>query len=143
VGVPAKRGAHGSWGQEEEGDSDHVEVEPILVYKSGPGYFDLAQLIEKTPRLHTVRLYWAFQQREEHMAPGGRKKRGTVIECGQRRLMKASTQVEPILVYKSGPGYFDLAQLIEKTPRLHTVRLYHSSKERSTWLLGAGRRGGQ
>ncbi|CAP99488.1 hypothetical protein E8E15_002725 [Penicillium rubens] len=35
----------------------HVEVEPILVYKSGPGYFDLAQLIEKTPRLHTVRLY--------------------------------------------------------------------------------------
>lgn len=36
----------------------HVEVEPVLIYKSGPyGYFDLAQLIEKTPRLHTVRLY--------------------------------------------------------------------------------------
>ncbi|OQE42093.1 hypothetical protein PENCOP_c004G06430 [Penicillium coprophilum] len=36
----------------------HVEVEPVLVYKSGPyGYFDLAQLIEYTPRLHTVRLY--------------------------------------------------------------------------------------
>ncbi|KGO77716.1 hypothetical protein PITC_009860 [Penicillium italicum] len=36
----------------------HVEVEPVLIYKSGPyGYFDLAQLIAKTPRLHTVRLY--------------------------------------------------------------------------------------
>ncbi|KXG54209.1 uncharacterized protein PGRI_073530 [Penicillium griseofulvum] len=36
----------------------HVEVEPVLIYKSGSyGYFDLAQLIEKTPRLHTVRLY--------------------------------------------------------------------------------------
>ncbi|KAI2737557.1 hypothetical protein DTO013E5_4368 [Penicillium roqueforti] len=36
----------------------HVEVEPVLLYKSGPyGYLDLAQLIEKTPRLHTVRLY--------------------------------------------------------------------------------------
>ncbi|CAI7651600.1 unnamed protein product [Penicillium glandicola] len=37
----------------------HVEVEPVLIYKSGPksgpslGYFDLAQLIHKTPRLHT------------------------------------------------------------------------------------------
>ncbi|KAJ5542236.1 hypothetical protein N7535_004659 [Penicillium sp. DV-2018c] len=37
----------------------HVEVEPVLVYKSGPtlGYFDLAKLIEKTPQVHTVRLY--------------------------------------------------------------------------------------
>ncbi|KAF7530307.1 hypothetical protein PCG10_003678 [Penicillium crustosum] len=36
----------------------HVEVEPVLIYKSGPyGYFDLAQLIEKTPRLQSVRLY--------------------------------------------------------------------------------------
>ncbi|CAG8002428.1 unnamed protein product [Penicillium olsonii] len=37
----------------------HLEVEPLLVYKSGPtlGYFDLAKLIEKTPQVHTVRLY--------------------------------------------------------------------------------------
>ncbi|KAJ6124235.1 hypothetical protein N7471_011552 [Penicillium samsonianum] len=36
----------------------HVEVEPVLIYKSGPyGYFDLAELIQKTPRLHTIRLY--------------------------------------------------------------------------------------
>ncbi|KAJ5171251.1 uncharacterized protein N7500_004034 [Penicillium coprophilum] len=36
----------------------HVEVEPVLIYKSGPyGYFDLAQLIENTPLLHTLRLY--------------------------------------------------------------------------------------
>ncbi|EKV09828.1 hypothetical protein PDIG_28780 [Penicillium digitatum PHI26] len=36
----------------------HVEVEPVLIYKSGPyGYFDISQLIAKTPRLHTVRLY--------------------------------------------------------------------------------------
>ncbi|KAJ5143900.1 uncharacterized protein N7515_002687 [Penicillium bovifimosum] len=37
----------------------HVEVEPLLLYKSGPtlGYFDLAKLIEKTPQVHTVRLY--------------------------------------------------------------------------------------
>lgn len=37
----------------------HVEVEPVLIYKSGPtlGYFDLSQLIEKTPQVHTIRLY--------------------------------------------------------------------------------------
>jgi hypothetical protein len=37
----------------------HVEVEPVLLLKSGPtlGYFDLAKLIEKTPQVHTVRLY--------------------------------------------------------------------------------------
>ncbi|KAJ5787691.1 hypothetical protein N7457_002681 [Penicillium paradoxum] len=37
----------------------HVEVEPVLIYKSGPtlGYFDLSQLIGKTPQVHTLRLY--------------------------------------------------------------------------------------
>ncbi|CAI7672708.1 unnamed protein product [Penicillium bialowiezense] len=37
----------------------HIEVEPLLLYKSGPtlGYFDLAKLIEKTPQVHTIRLY--------------------------------------------------------------------------------------
>ncbi|KAJ5335031.1 hypothetical protein N7452_007434 [Penicillium brevicompactum] len=37
----------------------HLEVEPLLLYKSGPtlGYFDLAKLIEKTPQVHTIRLY--------------------------------------------------------------------------------------
>jgi hypothetical protein len=37
----------------------HVEVEPLLLLKSGPtlGYFDLTKLIEKTPQVHTVRLY--------------------------------------------------------------------------------------
>ncbi|CAG7954874.1 unnamed protein product [Penicillium salamii] len=37
----------------------HLEVEPLLVYKSGPtlGYFDLAKLIEKIPQVQTVRLY--------------------------------------------------------------------------------------
>ncbi|KAJ5584689.1 uncharacterized protein N7459_004489 [Penicillium hispanicum] len=37
----------------------HVDAEQILGYKSGPtlGYFDLGQLIQKTPRVHTLRLY--------------------------------------------------------------------------------------
>lgn len=37
----------------------NVEVEPLLLYKSGPalGYFDFAKLIEKTPQVHTIRLY--------------------------------------------------------------------------------------
>lgn len=37
----------------------HVEVEPLLLYKSGPtlGYFDIERLIEKTPQVHTIRLY--------------------------------------------------------------------------------------
>lgn len=37
----------------------HVDVEQVLLYKSGPtlGYFDLTQLIEKTPQVHTLRLY--------------------------------------------------------------------------------------
>ncbi|KAJ6087705.1 hypothetical protein N7467_006619 [Penicillium canescens] len=37
----------------------HVEVEPVLQYKSGPtlGYFDLSSLLEKTPQLHVLRLY--------------------------------------------------------------------------------------
>lgn len=37
----------------------HVDVEDLLVYKSGPtlGYFDLSKLIEKTPRVKTLRLY--------------------------------------------------------------------------------------
>ncbi|OQD83835.1 hypothetical protein PENANT_c015G09308 [Penicillium antarcticum] len=37
----------------------HVEVEPVLQYKSGPtlGYFDLASLLERTPQLHVLRLY--------------------------------------------------------------------------------------
>ncbi|KAJ5648529.1 hypothetical protein N7490_004901 [Penicillium lividum] len=35
--------------------------------------------------------------------------------------------VETVLTLKSGPtlGYFDLPQLLQKTPRLHTLRLYH------------------
>lgn len=37
----------------------NVEAEPLLLYKSGPllGYFDLTKLIEKTPQVHTIRLY--------------------------------------------------------------------------------------
>lgn len=37
----------------------HVDVEQVLFYKSGPtlGYFDLSQLIEKTPQVQTLRLY--------------------------------------------------------------------------------------
>ncbi|KAJ5754067.1 uncharacterized protein N7511_008220 [Penicillium nucicola] len=37
----------------------HVEVEPVLQYKSGPtlGYFDLSSLLERTPQLHGLRLY--------------------------------------------------------------------------------------
>lgn len=37
----------------------HVDVEQVLLYKSGPalGYFDLPQLIEKTPQVQTLRLY--------------------------------------------------------------------------------------
>lgn len=37
----------------------HVDVEQVLLYKSGPtlGYFDLSQLIEKTPQVQTLRLY--------------------------------------------------------------------------------------
>lgn len=37
----------------------HVDVENLLVYKSGPalGYFDLPKLIENTPRVNVLRLY--------------------------------------------------------------------------------------
>lgn len=37
----------------------HVDVEQVLLYKSGPalGYFDLSQLIEKTPQVQILRLY--------------------------------------------------------------------------------------
>ncbi|KAL2868725.1 uncharacterized protein BJX67DRAFT_349063 [Aspergillus lucknowensis] len=37
----------------------HVDVETILVYKSGPtlGYFDLPKLLEYTPQVKTLRLY--------------------------------------------------------------------------------------
>lgn len=37
----------------------HVDVEQVALYKSGPtlGYFDLSQLIEKTPQVQTLRLY--------------------------------------------------------------------------------------
>ena len=37
----------------------HVDAELVLGYKSGPtlGYFDLGQLIMKTPRVQTIRLY--------------------------------------------------------------------------------------
>jgi hypothetical protein len=37
----------------------HVEVEPLLLLKSGPtlGYFDLTKLIEKTPQVQALRLY--------------------------------------------------------------------------------------
>ena len=36
----------------------HIEVEPVLLYKRPTlGFLDLATLIEKTPQVHTVRLY--------------------------------------------------------------------------------------
>ncbi|OJJ62262.1 hypothetical protein ASPSYDRAFT_40896 [Aspergillus sydowii CBS 593.65] len=37
----------------------HVDVETLLVYKSGPtlGYFDLSKLIENTPQINVLRLY--------------------------------------------------------------------------------------
>lgn len=37
----------------------HVDVEELLLYKSGPalGYFDLSQLVEKTPQVRQLRLY--------------------------------------------------------------------------------------
>lgn len=37
----------------------HIDVEALLLYKSGPalGYFDLSQLIEKTPQVRRLRLY--------------------------------------------------------------------------------------
>lgn len=37
----------------------HVDVETLLVYKSGPtlGYFDLSKLIENTPQVNVLRLY--------------------------------------------------------------------------------------
>lgn len=37
----------------------HIDAETVLTLKSGPtlGYFDLAQLVLKTPRLHTLQLY--------------------------------------------------------------------------------------
>lgn len=39
----------------------HVDVETLLLYKSGPtlGYFDLSSLIERTPRVKKIRLYHA------------------------------------------------------------------------------------
>lgn len=37
----------------------HIDVEPLLLYKSGPtlGYFELSRLIEKTPQVKKMRLY--------------------------------------------------------------------------------------
>ncbi|KAJ5793160.1 uncharacterized protein N7503_009138 [Penicillium pulvis] len=37
----------------------YIDAETVLTLKSGPtlGYFDLLQLLQKTPRLHTLRLY--------------------------------------------------------------------------------------
>lgn len=37
----------------------HVDVETLLLYKSGPtlGYFELSRLVEKTPQVKTLRLY--------------------------------------------------------------------------------------
>ncbi|KAL3476803.1 hypothetical protein BJX99DRAFT_227380 [Aspergillus californicus] len=43
------------------------------------------------------------------------------------KIKELEVDVEHVLVYKSGPtlGYFDLAKLIDNTPQLRAMRLYH------------------
>ncbi|KAL2215401.1 hypothetical protein M432DRAFT_664602 [Thermoascus aurantiacus ATCC 26904] len=43
------------------------------------------------------------------------------------KIKELNVDVETLLLYKSGPtlGYFDLTSLIERTPQLRRVRLYH------------------
>ncbi|KAJ5925616.1 hypothetical protein N7454_008255 [Penicillium verhagenii] len=43
------------------------------------------------------------------------------------KIRELDIDAETVLTLKSGPtlGYFDLLQLLQKTPRLHTLRLYH------------------
>lgn len=44
------------------------------------------------------------------------------------KIKELDVDIERLLLYKSGPalGYFDLSQLIEKTPQVKRLRLYHS-----------------
>lgn len=44
------------------------------------------------------------------------------------KIRELDIDVEPLLLYKSGPtlGYFDLAKLVEKTPQVKRLRLYHT-----------------
>jgi hypothetical protein len=47
------------------------------------------------------------------------------------KIKELHVDVEQVLLYKSGPtlGYFDLSRLIEKTPQVQTLRLYHKDDD--------------
>jgi len=47
------------------------------------------------------------------------------------KIKELHIDVEHVLLYKSGPalGYFDLSRLIEKTPQVQVLRLYHKDDE--------------
>lgn len=47
------------------------------------------------------------------------------------KIKELHVDVEQVLLYKSGPtlGYFDLARLVERTPQVQTLRLYHKDDD--------------
>ncbi|KAJ5290652.1 uncharacterized protein N7443_010905 [Penicillium atrosanguineum] len=47
------------------------------------------------------------------------------------KIKELHVDVEQVLLYKSGPtlGYFDLSRLVERTPQVQTLRLYHKDDD--------------
>ncbi|KAL4972561.1 hypothetical protein BDW66DRAFT_143893 [Aspergillus desertorum] len=67
------------------------------------------------------------------------KPQGSLSTNYRNKIKELHVDVEALLLYKSGPafGYFDLPALIENTPQVSTLRLYH----RDDFMVGLPRWG--
>jgi hypothetical protein len=105
-----------------------VEVEPVLVYKSGPtlGYFDLAKLIEETPQVHTVRLYhkddYTVGLAPWHIAPSKWTYPSSVFSAIAKRGISLRS-------WDWNSRFLDTDELIELMMRTHPRRAFQSLRE--------------